>query len=130
MKTILYLALLFSPLHISAQEIVVFGIPNKVIAMDQFGNRKELPSSPEDSVKITKIENNYYWENRNNTPMTRTESTIYITYTAIDGSGYVTIVNDTARELFLAQPSGNVIGRYTYVEHIISGLTSRTIYGR
>jgi len=101
-----------------------------MIEIDQFGNRNELLSASEDLVMVTKVGDNYYWTNRNNVPMIRSESTIYVTYTALDGSGYVTVVNENARAVFLQQAPENIIGRFTYVEHIVSGLTSRTIYGR
>ena len=130
MKAIIFSLFLLAPLYAPAQEVILEGTPNKIIEMDQYGSRNELPSSGSDSVRITRVGDTYFWANRNGVQMTRTESTIYVTFMAVDGSGYVTTVNDTAREIFIQAAPENIIGRYTYVEHVINGLTSKTTYGR
>ena len=62
--------------------------------------------------------------------MSRIEDGIYITYVAVDGSGYVRTLNAIAREVFQRQASDDQVGQTMYVEHILVGLESLTYYGR
>lgn len=82
------------------------------------------------SVRITKSGDSYFWASRNDIPMIKISDGIYVTYLALDGSGYVRTLNQVAREVYQSQALNTQIGQTMYVEHILIGLESLTFYGR
>lgn len=130
MRLLLLMLLSLLSAELFAQEVVLSGTPEKIIETDQFGNRATYSDFLKIDLRIVKDRDNYYWASRGNVPLAKISSGIYITYIAADGSGYVRTVNETARERFIEQTPDNLVGRYTYVEHISHDLTSSTIYGR
>ena len=130
MKTILFILFGLIAVSSNGQELVLTGTPSKIVEIDQFGDRNTYSDFLKVELRITKEGESYYWASRGNIPLAVTSSGIYITYIAIDGSGYIRTVNDTARERFLEQSPDNIVGRYTYVEYISKDLGSATIYGR
>ena len=113
-----------------AQELVLSGTSSKVIEIDQFGDRITHEDDRSRELRITRVGDDYFWASRGDIPLAVTSSGIYLTYIAVDGSGYIRTVNETARQQFIEQGPENIIGRYTYVEHVSHDLTSTTAYGR
>ena len=71
--------------------------------------------------------NKYYWASRDNKEMARNWSGAYITYTAIDGSGYVrTVAPGSKRDVSALSETG---ARFDYVEHLMLGLQTLTYFG-
>ncbi|MDA0687666.1 MAG: hypothetical protein O2948_03390 [Proteobacteria bacterium] len=130
MKVLLLGLSLLIALPSIGQELVLEGTPSKVVEIDQFGDRATYSEFLSIDLRITRDGDNYFWASRGNIQLAVTHSGIYTTYIAVDGSGYIRTVNDTARERFIEQSPSNVLGRYTYVEHISEDLTSISIYGR
>ncbi len=113
-----------------AQEVVLVGTPAKLVELDQFGDRATYNDFLKVNLRITRDGEQYYWASRGDIPLARKEDGIYVTYVALDGSGYIQTVNETARERFLSAAPDNIVGRYTYVEHLLNHMMSTTIYGR
>ncbi|HAJ77319.1 MAG TPA: hypothetical protein DCM64_12820 [Gammaproteobacteria bacterium] len=134
MKTFAFLLLLLHLPHATGQEQLIFeGLPSKRIERTTDNTHTATISGLESrsaAVRITKSGDNYFWESQNNTPMTKIGDGIYVTYLAIDGSGYVRTLNSTAREVYQRQSPINQLGQTMYVEHILIGLDSITYYGR
>jgi hypothetical protein len=73
-------------------------------------------------VVITKIGERYFWASRDNTEMEMVRSGAFLTYTALNGSGYVRVVDTKLRD---------AIGiEHAYMEHLVLWLTSVTYYGQ
>jgi len=76
---------------------------------------------------ISEIGGEYYWASRENKPLVRHEGGAFITYIAVDGSGYVRIVNPTMKgPASMMSPTEK---EFDYVEHLLMGLRSVTYYG-
>jgi hypothetical protein len=134
MRKFTTLIFLVASFHAVAQEDIVFsGLPSKVIertAIDSHSRSVSGIESNSAAVRIVKVDDRYFWANRNNTEMRRIEDGIYITFWAMDGSGYVRTLNETAREVFQSRARDDQVGQTMYVEHILIGLESITYYGR
>ena len=77
---------------------------------------------------ISQIGDNYYWASRENVEMARVESGAFITYVALNGSGYVrTVSPESKKAASLMSPTEE---QFDYVEHALIGLRSVTYYGR
>lgn len=117
----------------AAQQIEFEGTPFKRV-QNSFENRQTFDLDADErgefSVRIVQEGENYFWATRDNTPMVKVESGIYVTYIAANGSGFVRTLNETARDAFLQAPDNNIIGQITYIEHLLLGLESITYYGR
>ena len=76
---------------------------------------------------ISKIGEKYYWASRENAEMVRQESGAFVTFLAINGSGYVRIISPGMKEA--ASLMGGTEANFDYVEHLLTGLRSVTYYG-
>lgn len=76
---------------------------------------------------ISEIGGKYYWATRENKEMVRRTAGAFSTYVAVDGSGYVRVVDPTAKgAASLMSPTE---AKFDYVEHLLVGLRSVTYYG-
>ena len=64
---------------------------------------------------------------RQNTELVRIESGAFITYLAINGSGYVRVISPKLKDA--ASLMSPTEARFDYVEHALIGLRSITYYG-
>lgn len=76
---------------------------------------------------ISEIDGKYYWATRENREMLRIASGAYITYVAINGAGYVRVLDPKFKSAAGLVSETEV--RFDYVEHILQGLVSVTYYG-
>ncbi len=77
---------------------------------------------------ISQIGDHYYWASRENAEVVPVESGAFLTYVALNGSGYVrVIVPDLAGAAALMSPAE---AKFDYVEHLLIGLGSVTYYGK
>jgi len=76
---------------------------------------------------ISEISGKYYWATRDNKEMVRWSGGAFITFTAIDGSGYVRIVDANAKSA--ASLMSPTEASFDYVEHLLIGLRSVTYFG-
>ena len=130
---LLSLILLLSPLKpaYSESETVFKGRPALKISE---GGSSRLPESLTNDKAInlecviSRISNNYYWASRENTPLGRVESGAFVTFVAVNGSGYVRIIKPEMKKA--ASLMSETEDLYDYVEHLLIGLRSVTYYGK
>ena len=116
------------PGQTNAQSRTVFsGIP--VIKVSEGG----VERLPENLVRdkavnlacvISEIGGKYYWASRENKEMVRRSSGAFVTYFAVDGSGYVRVVDPTAKAA--ASLMSPTEAKFDYIEHLLVGLRSVT----
>lgn len=77
---------------------------------------------------ISQIGTSYYWASRENVQLLRVDSGgAFITFVAVNGSGYVRMVKPEAKTAAaLMSPTEE---RFDYVEHLVIGLRTVTYYG-
>jgi hypothetical protein len=76
---------------------------------------------------ISQIGGSFYWASRENVELTRVDSGAFLTFVALNGSGYVRVVKpETKSAASLMSPTEE---RFDYVEHLVIGLRSVTYYG-
>ena len=81
------------------------------------------------SVRIVQRQNKYYWASRDMRELARHEAGSYITFSAIDGSGYIRIGVPMMLDMRDALPEAQRKREIGYVEHLLSQFASVTYYG-
>jgi hypothetical protein len=117
----------------SAGEVVFEGYPSrKVEVTEQAAATYEItkPKSIDYKVLIEREGENYYWRTRNNIQLVPMKSGAYVTFLAVNGSGYVRILNDNMREMYKVLPEEENNTTYLYMEHLIHQMGSITYYGK
>ncbi len=97
----------------SAGEVVFEGYPHKKIEVtEQAVATYEITKSQasEYKVVIEREGDKYYWRTRNNLQLVPMQSGVYITFLAVNGAGYVRVLNDTSSCLALSKPSRIPLG--------------------
>ena len=77
---------------------------------------------------ISRIDGKYYWASRENKELLRHAAGAFVTFHAVDGSGYVRLSNPEDRKLLSG--SGYPGSQFDYVEHVLMGLASITYNGQ
>ena len=116
-----------------AGELVFEGYPSKKIEVtEQTSASFDITKSnaSEYKVVIEREGENYYWRSRENLQLVRTQSGVYVTYLAANGSGYIRVLNDAMREMYTLLTDDEKQNNYLYMEHLIHRLGSITYYGR
>jgi hypothetical protein len=116
-----------------AQESVVFeGLPLKTVESSFLATlARELndDESFQYQVRIAERNGRYYWASRGMKELIRSESGAYITYHAVDGSGYVRVGGSALLELRERLPEEQRRQEIGYVEHLLTQFASVTYYG-
>ncbi|MBF0121687.1 MAG: hypothetical protein HQK79_22885 [Desulfobacterales bacterium] len=133
MKKIIFLLVLsFSTNSAFAQETIVFtGIPEIKISEGGIERTPENLSSDRAlgyKCTITKIDGKYFWTTRENIELINISSGAYITFMALNGSGYVRIINPEMKSAVSIM--GGTEKKFDYIEHLLIGLKSVTYYGK
>ncbi len=81
------------------------------------------------SVRIVERQGRYYWASRGMKELTRSEGGAYITFHAVDGSGYVRVGAPMFLDLRDQLPEEQRRREIGYVEHLLSQFSSITYYG-
>jgi hypothetical protein len=128
----LYLALALAATGVQAQARTVFdGVPSVKISEAGLERLPEtLPVEVAINLRcvISEIGGRYYWATRQNKELIRRSAGAFITYSAIDGSGYVRVIDPAFKAaVALVSPTES---RFDYVEHLLIGLRSVTYYGK
>lgn len=115
----------------SAQVVTVLkGVPSVKISEGGTERQPELLTR-ETAVNlecvISRIGDDYYWASRENTEMVRLEGGAFITYLAVNGSGYVRVIAPDMKQA--AALMSETAAKFDYVEHLLIGLKSVTYYG-
>lgn len=117
--------------QVHAQSRTVFsGVP--VLKVSEGGVERLPEPLPGDKAVnlgcvISEIGGKYYWATRENKEMVRRTSGAFITYIAVDGSGYVRVVDPSAKGA--ASMISPTEAKFDYVEHLLVGLRSVTYFG-
>jgi len=83
----------------------------------------------EHRVVVVRDGEKYLWHTRWNTPLSKSISGSYITYTALDGSGYIQVLSPEMRKLREQLPPEQRQNQFVYVEHLLYQLRSVTYFG-
>ena len=125
------LASVVLPSQVDAQSRAVFsGLP--VVKVSEGGLERIPERLPRDKAVnltcvITEIRGQYYWATRENKEMVRRTSGAFVTYIAVDGSGYVRVIDSSAKDAASLMSPTEV--QFDYVEHLLVGLRSVTYFG-
>jgi hypothetical protein len=114
----------------SQSRTVFAGVP--AIKIQEAGlGRAPLELERAEAVKwacvISEIGGKFYWASRENRELTRQTSGSFITYVAVDGSGYVRVIGPDAKQRAASMSATEA--EFDYVEHLLIGLQSVTYYG-
>ena len=129
---IVFLLLAFAlPFPSFGQSRTVFtGVPNVKISEGGSGRLVEaVPRSQAANLQcvISEIGGKYYWATRGNKELSRNVGGAFITYIAVDGSGYVRIIDPQRKSI--PSSMSETEATFDYVEHALLGLRSVTYYG-
>jgi hypothetical protein len=111
-------------------ETIFTGIPTIKISeagVDRIPEKIDQKRSVNLKCIISKINDKYYWASRENTLMLRVESGAFITFLALNGSGFVRVVSSGMKQAVSLM--SNTESKFDYVEHLLIGLRSVTYYG-
>jgi len=132
-KAILTLIFLTVAAPLFAKELVIFtGIPEIKISEGGVSRVVDANITKDKAIEfkciITKIDDKYYWTSRENVELIPIASGAFITYWAVNATGYVRVVNpEMKKEVAMA---GGPEEKFDYVEHLLLGLKSVTYYGK
>lgn len=131
---VLVFLLIASPL-LAKEEIIFTGIPEIKISesgTNRIPEKLTKGKAIEFKCTITKIDDKYYWTTRENVELIPSSSGAFITFMAVNGSGYVRIVKPEMRETVkkIGAMAGDPEEKFDYVEHLLLGLKSVTYYGK
>ena len=132
MKFLTLVILLCAAAPAGAADIVLQGTPTKKITITAGGVTEEpvdASRASELAVMIIRTRDAYFWASRENKPLRRSQSTTYITFHAVDGSGYVRVYQPHMDKLSGKLPAAERAGEFGYMEHLVHQLGSITYFG-
>ena len=134
-KIILMLVLTLSASSLFAGELIIFsGIPEIKISeggLSRIPEKINKEKAMGYKCTISKIGDKYLWTTRENTELIPVENGAYITFLAVNGSGYVRIIKPSKKDVVkqMGAMTGDPEEKFDYVEHLLLGLKSITYYG-
>ena len=134
MRSLILVALfILLPWSVAGAELEFEGIPS--VRIDTLeGTSRTHPVAPRNAlslqVRVVRSSDEYLWASRDNVPMIKRESGIYITYVAVTGAGYVRVLNADMRRAIRTLPPEQQAKEFIYTEHMIDRLGSITYFGR
>jgi hypothetical protein len=121
-----------SPVPARAAELEFEGTPTVKVVVSE-GATRSSPVSGLDATDLHAVVvrdgDRYLWKSRKNTPLSKSVSGSYITYTALNGSGYIRVLSPEMRKLREQLPAEQRAKEYVYMEHLVSQLQSITYFG-
>lgn len=120
----------FVPQALAQAQTVFYGLPSMKVS--EGGNERVPVVIKRDQAVnlgtvISEIGGKYYWATRGNKEMVRLASGAFVTYVAVDGSGYVRAVDPSSKAA--ASLMSPTEAKFDYVEHLLIGLRSVTYFG-
>jgi hypothetical protein len=76
---------------------------------------------------VSEIDGRFYWASRDNKELIRHRGGSFVTYIAVDGSGYIRVIDPAYKATASAMSSTEA--KFDYVEHLLLGLRSVTYHG-
>lgn len=77
---------------------------------------------------VSLIQGRYYWASRENVELVRHEAGGFVTFTAVNGAGYIRVIKPSMRASVATM--GDAEKEYQYIEQLTVGLSVITYYGR
>jgi hypothetical protein len=117
-------------LRAQESEAVFIGVPT--VKISEGGTDRAVEKLARDKglnlkCVVSRIGETYYWASRDNVRLVRVESGIFVTFIAVNGSGYVRLI-ELGKDK--EGPQHRVTEEsFAYVEHLLLGLGSLTYYG-
>ena len=109
------------------------GVPSaRVVTEDGGATRREVLTTEQQQefiVRIVERDGRYFWVSREMTEMARAESGSFITYHALNGSGYVKVLALHVRRLVDQLPQSERRQQVRYIEHLSLGFGTFTYIG-
>lgn len=123
--------LLFALPAISQDRTILSGVPS--VKVEESGTKRTAVRLSQDQAKnigcvISRIGQKYYWASRTNKELVPFSSGAFTTYVAIDGSGFVRVMDPASKAA--ASLMSPTEAEFDYVEHLLLGLRSITYYGK
>lgn len=115
-----------------AQQLVFEGEPLKKVESSFEGTTSialDSESAFRSRVRIVERNGHYYWQTRSMREMARSESGSYITFSALDGSGYVRVHIPMLLDMRLRLPKEQRDLEIDYTEHLLIQFVSITYFG-
>ena len=115
----------------NAQTFSFTGIPSVKLTeagVERTSEKIELSKSKSVSCVVKEIDGKFFWETRGNKPLLKIDSGAFITFFAVDGSGYIRVIKPSLKDA--ASAMSNTEKNFDYVEHLTIGLRSVTYYGK
>ena len=119
-----FVVLLLCALPVFADEIVFRGIPSlRVISSTKTDDRQVLEGEAASKAECIIVQRGkkYYWQSRNNAPMTRIDKPGFTYFVQSDGQGYVKVL--TGERKATNAPAD-------YIENLTNGFEVVTYWGR
>lgn len=130
LTTLVLLLFIFIRVSFAQSETVFSGMPIIKISeggVERFPEKLSREKAANLGCVISKIGGKYYWVTRENKEVLRKESGAFITFVAVDGSGYVRIISPEMKDAASLMAETEL--KFDYVEHLLIGLRSVTYYG-
>jgi len=111
-------------------ETILMGSPTISIWEDGDSRQVLLLTADESSEKLCVITfdgTRYIWESRGKVELIPIESGVFITYLAVNGSGYIRTIKPGFESAF--RQDDGMPPKYDYVEHLLTFLAFITYYG-
>jgi hypothetical protein len=112
-------------------QIEFTGIPDRITSVGWEQNDGKFLSNEESKQSICvihKIDDKYYWASRDNRELVKVPSGSFTNYIAINGAGYVKVINPAEKSA--ASFLGKTEEDFDYVEHLVTGLKAIIYYGQ
>lgn len=126
----LVLFLAAAPQVAFAQATVFRGVPT--LKIEEAGLRRSPEQLSAEKAAgfisvVSRIGDKYYWASRENVELVPVRGPAFVTYIAVNGSGYVRVIARGMKEpASLMSPTE---AEFDYAEHLLIGLRSITYYG-
>lgn len=119
----------FTPPSFAQARTVFTGLPAQKIS--ESGLDRRVDPVPRDATVnlrcvVSEIGGKFYWASRDNKELIRLRSGAFTTFVAVDGSGYIRIIDPAQRPLLTMSATE---AKFDYVEHLLFGLRSVTYHG-
>jgi hypothetical protein len=133
MRRLLYAVLISStalPIHAQPTQIEFRGTPK--VKISEGGTTRNVEALNTDKAGnteclIVKRGEKYLWASRENLQLARIESGSFITFIAMNGSGWIRTINPEFKTI--ASTMSATEASFDYVEHLMIGLRSVTYFG-
>ena len=80
------------------------------------------------SCVVREVDCKFVWETRGNKHLLKTDVGAFITFSAVDGSGYVRVLKPMPKEMMSLMSTTEQ--NFDYTEHMLLGLRTITYYGK